>query len=486
MIFKTNPIQSEKKIPFKEFSSRKSLFLKYSFLICALAAPCFFANPLSLYAGSLTCIANANIESKNTGSNNIEIYADTLAQSNDYIDITAEAAIIYDIDNDRVLWQKNSLEKMFPASTTKMLTAIVAIERIRDFDEIVRISANASGRNNSFFPFRAGQEITLRDLLKAALISSHNNATVALAEYVSGSEEQFLKLMNAKAIEIGAFNTYFESTNGLDSEYPQHNTTAYDLALIADYCMENEMFSEIVGTKEDTITLGDEKLNLYNTNSLLFFDYIKGIKTGFTNNAGHCLAVFSERQELNLIIIVLKCSEGSREADALKLINWANDNFFTKKILEPQEKYKTIVIQDVQTEEKYVLKTTHYTELYTNGDYEQLVNVKDDIAIKDDLKEFNTDSKNSIVYIPQTPVVLPVEKGASAGQAEIYVNDNKVYTSGLIINQSIDKTYVSVYLSSEFNSNTRNILIALISFYFLIFIFIIIKNFISKKRENPY
>jgi D-alanyl-D-alanine carboxypeptidase len=484
MIFKINSIQPEKRLTCYEFSFRKLLFPVKVILITLAAVFFFFTEPLYIHGDTLTGAANS--DNKNTGSGNANTYADIISQSSEYIDITAEAAIIYDTENNMILWQKNSLEKMFPASTTKMLTAIVAIERIQDFDEIIRISANASGANNSFFSFKTGQEITLRDLLKAALISSHNNATISLAEYVAGSEEQFLKLMNAKAIEIGAVNTYFETTNGLDSKNPLHNTTAYDLALIADYCMKNEMFAEIVATKEDVIILGDEKLNLYNTNSLLFFDYIRGIKTGFTNNAGYCLAIFSQRQDLNLIIIVLKSAGGSRESDVLKLINWANDNFITKKILEPQEKYKTIVIQDIQNEENYLLKTTHYTDLYTNGNYEQLVNVKDDIAIKDDLKEFNTDLKSNKIYIPQTPVMLPVEKETSAGQVEIYINDKKVYASGLVINQSIDKTYVSVKLSDELNINTRNILIALISFYFLVLIFIIIKNFIARKRESPY
>lgn len=483
MIFKTNSIQSENKLPGDDFSLRKPFFAITVILVSLAAVFFFFARPLYIHGDILTGSADAN--NQNAGGSNASIYADIIALSSEHIDITAEAAIIYDTDNGIVLWQKNSLEKMFPASTTKMLTAIVAIERIQDFDEVVRISANASGRNNSFFPFRTGQEITLRDLLKAALISSHNNATIALAEYVSGSEEQFLKLMNAKAIEIGAVNTYFENTNGLDSEYPMHNTTAFDLALIADYCMENEMFAEIVGSKKDVITLGDEKLDLYNTNSLLFFDYIKGIKTGFTNNAGHCLAVFSERRDLNLLIIVLKSEAGSRDADVLKLINWVNDSFIVKKIMEAGSKYKTIIVQDMQSGNNYLLKTTDYADLYTEGGYEQLINVKDEIIIKDDLKEFNTDSENNIIYIPQTPVVPPVEKGTSTGQAEIYINSNIVYTSGLIINQSIDKTYVSVNLSDELNINTRNILIALISFYFLIFIFIIIKNFIARRRESP-
>ena len=96
--------------------------------------------------------------------------------------------------------------------------------------------------------------------------------------------------------------------------------------------------------------------------------------------------------------------------------------------MESGSKYKTVIVQDMQSGSNYLLKTTDYVDLYTESGYEQLVNVKDEIIIKDDLKEFNNDSKNNIIYIPQTPIVLPVEKGSSAGQAEIYINDNKVYT----------------------------------------------------------
>ncbi len=135
-----------------------------------------------------------------------------------------------DYETGEVLGSKNPSERLYPASTTKMLTAILAIEKIDDLNEIIKISNNAAGRNNSFFTFNRGDEISLLDLLKSALICSHNNATIALAEYIAGTESKFVDMMNQKAISIGAYNTSFQNTNGLDSNYPEHKSTAEDLA----------------------------------------------------------------------------------------------------------------------------------------------------------------------------------------------------------------------------------------------------------------
>ncbi|MBM3713104.1 MAG: D-alanyl-D-alanine carboxypeptidase, partial [Actinobacteria bacterium] len=234
-----------------------------------------------------------------------EISADSYTQTQDFIDITAESAVVMDYDTKRILWEKNSDEKFYPASTTKMLTAIVAIENIPNLNETVSISKSASGRNSSFFEFKTGDKITLLDLLKAALIISHNNATIALAEYVSGSEPEFVELMNKKASKLGAYNTFFQNTNGLDTDYPEHKTTAKDLAIIANYCLKNDLFKQIVSTKKDTITINDEKIEITNTNFLLNYGYIKGVKTGFTENAGGCLVAYSEKNELNLISVIL-------------------------------------------------------------------------------------------------------------------------------------------------------------------------------------
>jgi serine-type D-Ala-D-Ala carboxypeptidase (penicillin-binding protein 5/6) len=380
-----------------------------------------------------------------------------LNASNEFIDITAEAAIIMDYDSGKILWEKNSNEKLYPASTTKILTGIVAIENITNFNEITKISRNASGTNSSFFPFKTGDRISIMDLLKAALINSNNNATIAIAEYVSGNEEDFVKLMNEKAREIGALDTSFQNTNGLDTKYPEHKTTARDLAIIAKYCMNNEVFRKITRIKNDKILINDKEVDIFNTNILLFFDYIKGIKTGFTENAGYCLVLYSERQGLKLITVVLKSEENKRAEDVLKLIDWANDNYSNTNIIDSGKIYKTIKIKNGSSEVSL--------DLYPQTDFTQLVNINDKIEITETL---NND------------LVLPVYKGQEMGKISISVNNKNVKDIKLISKNSIDKPVITQSIVVEKNQNPKKVLIFLLPFYFLIFIFIIIKNLIIK------
>ena len=376
-----------------------------------------------------------------------------LNASNEFIDITAEAAIIMDYDSGKILWEKNSSEKLYPASTTKIMTGIVAIENVANLNEIVKIPRNASGTNSSFFPFKIGDRISIMDLLKAALINSNNNATIAIAEYVSGSEKDFVKLMNEKAREIGALDTFFQNTNGLDAKYPEHKTTARDLAIIAKYCMNNELFRKIIGIKNDYIIINDEKVDIFNTNILLFFDYIKGIKTGFTENAGHCLVLYSERQGLKLITVVLKSEDNKRAADILKLIDWANDNYSNTNIINSGKIYKTINIGNGPSEVSL--------DLYPQGDFTQLVNINDKIEIAETLS---------------TDLVLPVAKGQEIGKISVYINNENVKDIKIISKNSIDKPIITQSIVVEKNQNPKKVLIFLLPFYFLIFIFIIIKN----------
>ena len=376
-----------------------------------------------------------------------------LNASNEFIDITAEAAIIMDYDSGKILWEKNSSEKLYPASITKIMTGIVAIENVTDLNEIVKIPRNASGTNSSFFPFKTGDRISIMDLLKAALINSNNNATIAIAEYVSGSESDFVKLMNEKAREIGARDTFFQNTNGLDTKYPEHKTTAMDLAIIAKYCMNNELFRKIISIKNDYIIINDKKVDIFNTNILLFFDYIKGIKTGFTKNAGHCLVLYSERQGLKLITVVLKSEDNKRAADMLKLIDWANDNYSNTNIINSSKIYKTIKVRNGPSEVPL--------DLYPQTDFTQLVNINDKIEITETLS---------------TDLVLPVAKGQEIGKISVYINNENVKDIKIISKNSIDQPIITQSIVVEKNQNPKKVLIFLLSFYFLIFIFIIIKN----------
>ena len=458
-----------KKNPATTIAIKYSLFFLFCILILIsllyLVVPARFLRAED-FAGSLT------------HNNDISIIDNGSLQGEEP-DITAEASIIVEYDSKKVLWEKNARKKLFPASTTKMMTAIVAIENIDDFEETIRISPNASGRNNSFFTFNTGDEISLLDLLKSALICSHNNATIALAEHVSGSEAEFLKLMNKKAVELGAYNTNFQNTNGLDSNHPDHLTTAEDLAIIAGYCLENEMFREMVGKEIDYIRINGELQPVYSTNILLFFDYIKGVKTGFTNNAGYCQVLYSEREGLRLITVVLNSEKGSREDDLLKLINWANINYIHSKIIDSGNIYKTVEILNSDETPDFIHKNSIFIDSYPEKDYEKLINIADDIEIDDDLQ-----LKSESIYIAKLPLGLPVKSGQKLGVLDISINNILEEEMEVVSRDNISSPLIYQHLEIEQNNNFRNLLIFLISFYFLVFIFIIIKNLLLKKNED--
>jgi len=390
-----------------------------------------------------------------------EVYCDSdYPLYDDEIDITADSAVIVNYETGDVLWEKNSSELMYPASTTKMLSSIVAIENLDNFEEFTEISKNASGRNNSEFIFRAGDKISLIDLLKAALISSHNNAPTALAEYVSGNVEDFVKLMNIKAKEIGAENSFFQNTNGLDSSFPDHKSTAVDLAKIASYCMKNELFRRIVNTREDTIKINNKEIEIKNTNKLLDYDYIKGIKTGYTNNAGFCVVLYSEKEDLKLITVILKSSsQDEKDKDALKLMDWAYNNLKYIKIVDSGQVAAAVDIGD---------RNMLNADLYADKDYIKLININSDVV----------DKKNNV----NNNITLPVEKNEILGSMDVFINNEKLTKINLISRENIGSCCIYQELSDAGEIQSRVVLIFLLVFYFLIFILIIVRNLLTKKN----
>ncbi len=252
-------------------------------------------------------------------------------RENEEVRVAAKSAIVVDYDTGNVLWEKNPDESLYPASTTKMMTAIVAIENIENPSKKVRISKRASGTRYSPFALKEGDKVSLEDLLKAALISSHNGAAVALAESVSGSVDDFVELMNEKAREIGAEDTYFQNPTGFDYTYPKHKSTARDLALITIYCLKNDLFREIVSTRKDSIVVNGRKLSISNTNKLLRYEYVRGVKTGYTRNARHCLVLFSNKGGTRLVTVILASTKDGVESDALRLIEWIGTPHLTPK-----------------------------------------------------------------------------------------------------------------------------------------------------------
>lgn len=244
------------------------------------------------------------------------------AEGGNLPDIDAGAAAVMDMDTGRLLFGKNHHMRRPMASTTKIMTAILAIERC-GLEEVVTVSKRATRIGGSGMNLKEGEKCTVRELLYGLLLPSGNDAAIALAEHIAGSVEDFAEIMNQKAWQIGARNTQFKNPHGLDAD--GHYTTAYDMAVIACYALRNTLFSEIVSTKQ--VTIGNRQL--YNTNEMLgSYPGADGVKTGYTGKAGRCLVTSATRDGRRLVSVVLFCRSRYQRADiSRKILDYAFNNF---------------------------------------------------------------------------------------------------------------------------------------------------------------
>ena len=217
--------------------------------------------------------------------------------------INSRAAIVYERSSGTILYSKSENEKRKMASTTKIMTAIVVLEH-SNLSDIVTVSAKAASTGGSRLGLHSDDKISIHDLLYGLLLCSGNDAAIALAESVGGDVENFANLMNQKANDLGLNSTHFITPHGLDND--EHYTTAYELAIITDYALKNDIFCSLVGTKTHTILINNQPKTLSNTNELLGnLNGVYGVKTGFTNGANRCLVTSTKRGNMDLICIVL-------------------------------------------------------------------------------------------------------------------------------------------------------------------------------------
>ena len=253
--------------------------------------------------------------------------------------------IVYDRISKSMIIGKNEDVKSAMASTTKIMTTIVILEKA-DLNEKVTVSAKAGGTGGSRLGLKRGDKASVRDLLYGLMLRSGNDAAVALAEHVGGSVKGFAELMNEKAIELGLTNTHFVTPHGLDDA--NHYTTALELAKLTDYAMNNETFAKIVGTKSTTIYINNQSRQINNTNELLgVLNGVVGVKTGFTNNAGRCLVTETKRNNIDIITIVLGAdTKKDRTKDSVNLIEYTFSKYkmynLEEQIIEEFNKWKNI------------------------------------------------------------------------------------------------------------------------------------------------
>ncbi len=249
--------------------------------------------------------------------------------------VTADAAVLMDVVTGDILLDKQAHKRRPPASTTKIMTAILGLE-LGSPQEIVTVSPKAAQVGEATLHLDPGEKITLYELITGALVKSGNDACVAIAEQIAGSEERFVGVMNQKALLLGAADTHFANPNGLPNK--NHYSTAYDLALMARYGLQLPTFSSITRQKETEIHFlePDVFMNLRNTNKLLWnYPYADGVKTGTTNAAGKCLVASATKEGRQLVAVVLNAP--NRFGDAQKLLDWGFSHTQTVQLAKTGE-----------------------------------------------------------------------------------------------------------------------------------------------------
>ena len=247
--------------------------------------------------------------------------------------VEAQAALLMEKTTGQVLYAKNEHEQLEPASVTKVMTLLLAMEaldegRIR-YDDTVTVSAYAASMGGSQVFLSEGEQITVEDLFKAICVASGNDASVAMAEHIAGSEAAFVEMMNARAEQLGMTDTHFVNCTGLDDEpeAAEHLTTAYDIALMSRELLGHEAIKKYTTIWMDTVR--DGQFGLSNTNKLVrFYDGTTGLKTGYTSAAGHCLSASAERNGMELIAVVLHCASSTDRFESAKaLLNYGFSNY---------------------------------------------------------------------------------------------------------------------------------------------------------------
>lgn len=341
----------------------------------------------------------------------------------------SRACVVIDRNTNTILYGKNEQQKRKMASTTKIMTATIILENC-NLTETIEVSKKAAGTGGSRLGLKAGDKIKIEDLLYGLMLRSGNDAAVALAEYAGGNIEGFAELMNKKALSLGLNNTHFETPHGLDSD--EHYTTAYELAILSNYALNNATFSQIVGTKNYTITINGYPKVLSNTNELLGnLDGIYGIKTGFTNGANRCLVTACKRNDMDIICVVLGAdTKKFRTQDSIKLINYIFDNF------------KPVNIKELVESKFKEWKNQNSNNIVINKGVTQNINLKienidkDVVPIRKDL----IDSINIIVYCPLY-FQAPISSNSQIGNINVFISDNinfnyNIYNSSEIKHKS--------------------------------------------------
>ena len=337
-----------------------------------------------------------------------------------------ESSILIEANTGKIIFEKEKDKRVSVASMTKMVAQIIILEEIENnkikWDDVVTASRNASGMGGSQIYLEEGEKMTVRDLMKGISVASANDATVAMAEYISGTEEKFVKRMNEKVKELGLVNTNFMNCTGLDEE--NHYSSAYDMVMIArDLVLNHKEIFNFSSIYEDYLRENTKnKFWLVNTNKLInFYEGADGLKTGHTDDAGYCLATTAKRGDLRLIGVILGEENSKvRNNEMIDLLDYGFNNIKSEIL---KKKDEVLTYKNISHGDKKVLS----------------VGLKNDIIVYSDIEDEN---KYDFKY-KYNDIYLPIKKGDLIGEVNVYYNDILINSTDLIALDNINK--VSFY-----------------------------------------
>lgn len=362
------------------------------------------------------------------------------------LNLYARSAVLMDADSGRILYEKDGHTHMPNASTTKIMTCILAIESGK-MEETATASAYAASMPKVHLGISQGEQFLLKDLLYSLMLESHNDSAVVIAEHIGGTVEGFAEMMNQKAKEIGCQDTYFITPNGLDAQNEEgvHGTTARDLALIMSYCLKNETFLEITRTASHTFSNieGSRQYSCQNHNA--FLSMMEGAltgKTGFTGDAGYCYVGALRQGDRTFVVALLACgwpnNKSYKWSDTKELMGYALDNYQYEEVFEHGKEFSSIPV---------------YNAMPTAWDLNQKITVSP--CLEDTQLKVLKKPQEEIHIIYDLPEVLkaPVHAGEEIGTVSYYLGEDRIAAYPVTVQEEVEefnhKWYFS-YILQEF------------------------------------
>lgn len=334
----------------------------------------------------------------------------------------SKSAIMLEVSTGEILFEKNSHERLHPASMTKMMSLLLIMESIEKniikLDDMVTVSSNASGMGGSQILLETNEQMSVDDLIKGVTIASGNDAVVALAERIAGTEEEFVNMMNNKVKELGLNDTNFKNSHGLDAA--NHYSSAYDMSIIAKELVKHEKILEYsriyeMYLRENT----DRKIWLVNTNKLVrFYNGVDGLKTGYTKEAGYCLTATAKKNDMRIIVVVMGEPDSStRNSEVTGMLDYAFSQYEIEKLLSKESTIGETLVEK---------GTNKYVKLVPTSDVTVLN------------KKING-KKNATYEVEVDNIIAPVTKGSIVGKLHIKEDDNLTRTIDITVSEDVKK-----------------------------------------------